>query len=76
VLDIPEDDRVRPTLVYTKSHRGDLYRFARSGRDLEMSIADRLDLCVQICIALRDMHANSEFVPSSVFSYYTGVNVQ
>ncbi|XXH05373.1 Chitinase 2 [Hypoxylon texense] len=52
------DDIPWPVLVFEKSHLGDLEHFSRyEGRDITM--AERLRLCVDIGRAVRDMHANS-----------------
>jgi hypothetical protein len=58
--DIPQDDQVWPILVFQKAHLGDLYHFSRSGAGRNLSVEDRLDLCVDIGIAIRDMHFNSK----------------
>jgi hypothetical protein len=58
--DIPEDDKVWPVLVFEKSHFGSLYHFASLGAGQDLSIEDRLKLCVEIGIAVRDMHFNSK----------------
>ncbi|KAM0420465.1 hypothetical protein ACHAPT_011757 [Fusarium lateritium] len=51
----PEDDRPWPVLVFEKSPLGDLYRFSRQeGRG--MTVDERLWLCVDIGMAIRDMH--------------------
>lgn len=56
--DIPEDDQVWPVLVFQKSHLGDLYSFARRERFKALSIEDKLNLCADVGIAIRDMHYN------------------
>ena len=56
--DIPEDDQVWPVLVFEKSHLGDLHRFARLERFKDLSIEDKLNLCADIGLAIRDMHRN------------------
>jgi Protein tyrosine and serine/threonine kinase len=56
--DIPEDDQVWPVLVFQKSHLGDLYHFAKLERFKDLSIEERLNLCADIGIAIRDMHRN------------------
>ena len=57
--DIPQDDHVWPVLVFEKTHLGDLYRFARSGKWKHLSLKDKLKICVDVGIAIRDMHLNS-----------------
>ncbi|KAF4459115.1 serine threonine kinase [Fusarium albosuccineum] len=55
----PGDDRPWPVLVFEKSALGDLRRFAREeGRHL--TIDERLWLCVDIAIAIMDMHSKRE----------------
>lgn len=54
--DIPNDNDVWPVLVFQKTHLGDLYSFSISKRFRSLSIKDRLNLCVDIGIAIRDMH--------------------
>lgn len=54
--DIPSDDEVRPILVFQKTHLGDLQRFVKLERFKNLSIKDRLNLCADIGIAIRDMH--------------------
>ena len=58
--DIPEDNQVWPILVFEKSHLGDLYRFARLERFKDLSIEDKLNLCADIGLAIRDMHRNGK----------------
>jgi hypothetical protein len=58
--DIPQDDQVWPVLVFQKAHFGDLYHFSRSGAGRDLSMEDRLSLCIDIGIAIRDMHSNSK----------------
>ena len=57
--DISRDDRVWPVLVFEKAHLGDLDRFVTSTEGTKLSMQDRLNLCVDIGIAIRDMHSNS-----------------
>ena len=52
--DIPSDDEVWPVLVFEKSHLGDLDDFAMQ----DLSINERLKLCVDIGTAIMDMHSN------------------
>ena len=56
--DIPDDDHVWPVLVFQKTHLGDLHRFTRLERFKNLSIEDRLNLCVDIGIAISNMHHN------------------
>ncbi|KAJ6439093.1 mutator-like element [Purpureocillium lavendulum] len=57
--DVMADDDVQPVLVFEKSHFGDLYHFMRSGEGKDISMGERMRLCVDIGIAIRDMHANN-----------------
>ena len=56
--DIPEDDQAWPVLVFQKSHFGDLYDFTKRERFQSLSVEDKLNLCADIGIAIRDMHHN------------------
>jgi hypothetical protein len=56
--DIPRDEHISPVLVFEKAQTGDLYRFLRSGQGERLSTMDRLNICVDIGIAVRDMHSN------------------
>lgn len=57
--DIPQDDQVWPVLVFEKSHLGDLYHFVHSGKGKDLSLKNRLKICADVGIAIRDMHLNS-----------------
>lgn len=57
--DISKDIQVWPVLVFEKSHLGDLYRFARYGKGKDLSLEEKLKICVDVGIAIRDMHLNS-----------------
>jgi serine/threonine protein kinase len=58
--DIPGDsDRVWPVLVFEKSIHGDLFQFVKAGRGSALSTQEKLKLCTDIGIAVRDMHSNS-----------------
>lgn len=59
--DVRDDDDIRPVLVFEKSSLGDLSYFMRFGLGKELSINHRLRLCVEIGVAIRDMHANSQY---------------
>lgn len=57
--DIPEDDQVWPVLVFQKSRFGDLNdSFARWPIFKNLTIEDKLNLCADVGIAIRDMHHN------------------
>jgi hypothetical protein len=58
--DIPGDgDQVWPVLVFEKSIYGDLFEFVKSGHGSSLSIQEKLKLCTDIGISIRDMHSNS-----------------
>jgi hypothetical protein len=58
--DIPgNSDQVWPVLVFEKSIHGDLFQFTKAGRGSTLSFQDKLKLCTDIGIAIRDMHSNS-----------------
>lgn len=69
--DVQDDNDVRPVLIFGKSHFGDLYHFMTSGLGWELSVDDRLRLCVDIGIALRDMHTNSKRLSDSTLAMLT-----
>lgn len=56
--DIPSDDEVWPVLVLEKCHFGDLYHFLRLPVGRDLSTNERLELCLDIGIAIADMHSN------------------
>ena len=56
--DIPSEHDVWPVLVFQKTHLGDLQRFARLKKFENLLMEDRLNLCTDIGIAIRDMHHN------------------
>lgn len=62
--DISQDDQVWPVLVFEKAPLGDLDRFVTSTKGTKLSMEDRLNLCVDIGIAIKDMHSNGK-------EYYT-----
>jgi hypothetical protein len=58
--DIPDSNHVWPVLMFEKTHLGDLDHFMRSGNGRSLRLEDKLKICVEIGIALRDMHQNSK----------------
>jgi hypothetical protein len=58
--EIPDKDHVWPVLVFEKTQLGDLYRFKQSGNGRSLCLEDKLKICVEIGVALRDMHRNSK----------------
>lgn len=60
--EIPDVDHAWPVLVFEKSQHGDLYQFIRLGKGRSLSIQERLRLCVNVGVAIRDMHLNSILV--------------
>lgn len=61
--DIQEDNNVSPVLVFEKAHMGDLDRFITSGIWLDVSFTQRLSICADIGIAIKDMHSNGIYNP-------------
>lgn len=57
--DIPNDSQVWPVLIFEKSIHGDLLEFVQAGLGRSLSIQEKLKLCTDIGIAVRDMHSNS-----------------
>ena len=58
--DISEDDQVWPVLVFEKSVFGDLHKFVQLERFSQLSIEEKLNLCGDIGVAVRDMHQNGK----------------
>lgn len=58
--DVPDSNHVWPVLVFEKTHLGDLDHFVGSGNGRSLRLEDKLKICVEIGIALRDMHQNSK----------------
>ena len=56
--DIESDEDIWPCLVFEKSQYGDLQTFLGMPVGRRLSIAERLELCVDIGTALSDMHLN------------------
>ena len=56
--EIQEDNNVSPVLVFEKAHMGDLNHFITSGIWLDIPVTDRLSICADIGIAIKDMHSN------------------
>ena len=56
--EVSPSGKVSPVLVFEKAHFGDLSRFFASvGGGSDLSLEDRLDMCADIGIAVRDMHS-------------------
>jgi hypothetical protein len=62
--DIPGDQNISPVLVFEKAHMGDLDHFITSGIWADISVAERLSICADIGIAVRDMHSNGIINPT------------
>jgi hypothetical protein len=62
--EISTDDRPWPILVFEKSHLGDLYDFATHG-GRNMGTGERVRLCLDVGIAIMDMHTNSKLTVST-----------
>ncbi|KAH8645899.1 kinase-like domain-containing protein [Tricladium varicosporioides] len=56
--DIPGDQNISPVLVFEKAHMGDLDNFITSRIWVNISVAEKLSICADIGIAVRDMHSN------------------
>ena len=57
-----------PVLVFQKSEFNDLPHFATEGVGRGLALTERLKLCADIGIAVRDMHANSKRFYSMVLN--------
>lgn len=66
--DISQEDQVSPVLVFETSSLGDLYHFKKSQGGQILSMEDRLKLCMDVGIALRDMHANRRYFCAEMMS--------
>jgi hypothetical protein len=55
------DETVWPVFVFEKSHFENLYHFARLPLGRELSMTDRLKICLQLGKAIAHMHSNSEY---------------
>lgn len=64
--DISQDNVIWPVLIFQMSHLVDLYSFARLEKLKTPSMKDRFDLCVDIGIAIRDMHCNGNLLVLSI----------
>jgi hypothetical protein len=58
--DISDSSHVWPVLVFKKTHLGDLGHFMQTGNGKNLHVEDKSRICVEIGIALRDMHQNSK----------------
>ena len=56
--DIKPSVQVRPVLVFQKTDLGDFHKFTMLEKFKRLSIEDKLNLCVDVGIAIRDMHRN------------------
>ena len=54
-------ERVWPVLVFEKTRHGDLERFMTSGLGIELDFKKRLDMLLDIALAIRDLHAAGRF---------------
>jgi serine/threonine protein kinase len=64
--DIPQDDQVWPALVFEKTQFGDLHAFSKSKRFQAMAMGEKLELCADIGLAIRDMHYNGSTLASKL----------
>jgi hypothetical protein len=58
--DIPRDNQVWPVLVLEKTDFGDLHQFVRSSKGKDLSLEARVKICVDVAIAIKDMHRDRE----------------
>lgn len=65
--DIPQDAPISPVLVFEKAQIGDLYNFVTSTKGEDLSAEDRLNTCVDIGTAVRDMHSNGRYTNHFVY---------
>jgi len=61
-FDSKGNNKVWPVLVFEKSQYGDLYDFAMLPVGRELRFMERLKLCIDVSIAISDMHFNSKFL--------------
>ena len=59
----PEDETVRPVLVFEKAKYGNLYEFMNSLKGRESSVRERLAICLDIARALTFMHSCRKRIP-------------
>jgi serine/threonine protein kinase len=62
--DVTADDEVWPVLVFEKTQFGDLYNFLKLPVGRDLSISERLSLCVDIGTAIIDMHSHGMIIRS------------
>lgn len=58
--DFSKTGQVYPVLVFDMSKLGDLHHFASSEEFQRMSLHDRVQLCLDVGFAIRDLHASSK----------------
>jgi hypothetical protein len=58
--DFSDDSQVFPVLVFDMSVLGDLHHFASSEKFQKMPLYDRLQLCLDVGLAIRDLHAGGK----------------
>lgn len=57
-FDIGSDNKIWPVLVFEKSQYGDLYNFAKLPAGSGLNFEARVQICVDIGLAISDMHSN------------------
>ena len=60
--DIKPSVQVHPVLIFQKTDLGDLHNFTMLEMFKCLSIEAKLNLCVDVGIAIRDMHRNGDVV--------------
>jgi len=56
----PRRGTICPVLVFEKSQYGHLGSFTKRGQGHKMALVDRLKLCADVAVAIRDMHAHGK----------------
>jgi hypothetical protein len=54
-------EKVWPVLVFEKARHGDLHTFMGQAKGKRLTIEERLNICVDIAIAVMDMHSSSKY---------------
>jgi hypothetical protein len=58
---VSNSEKVWPVLVFEKARHGDLHTFMGQAKGKKMTIEERLNICIDIAIALMDMHSSSKY---------------
>lgn len=60
--DFSDENEVYPVFVFEMSKLGDLYYFASFGQGQALPFHSKLQLCVDVGLAIRDLHAGSRIL--------------